>query len=69
MADWLSITWIIVGIVVICVLLFFIPILVEVRKTLKAYRVISERIELVTDVKGWLNFANFFKKEKKRDKI
>ena len=64
MGDWLSIAWITVGIVLVIVLLFIIPILNEIRKIIKAYRVISERIEFATDVKSWINVVKFFKKEK-----
>lgn len=64
MGDWLSIIWSIVGVTLIIVALFVIPIFIEIYRFIKAYRIISERIETLTDVKEWFNVIKFFKKSK-----
>lgn len=62
----IQIIWSIAGIAVALVFLFIVPILIEIRKTLKAYRVISDRIEVATDIKSWFEVIKFFRKDKKK---
>lgn len=62
MSEWLVYTWIVVGVVFIIVLLFIVPILIEIAKIIRSYRRISERIELITDVKEWYKLIKIFKK-------
>ncbi|MBU0579793.1 MAG: hypothetical protein KKA19_01335 [Candidatus Margulisbacteria bacterium] len=57
--------WMVVAGALGLVLIILALVLWEVRKTVKAFANIAERISILTDIRGWFDFFHKFKKKKK----
>lgn len=67
----MEITLLVLKIIVIIVLIIFIgciiPSAVEVYRILKDFRAITNRVEILTDFKGWFDFFRKIHRKKKQD--
>lgn len=57
--------WIVVVALFAIALAVLIMVLWEVRKTAKVISDVAGRIDMLTDIKGWVDFFRFFKHKKK----
>jgi len=55
----------ILNILLVLLLILVLLLLIEIIRTVIAARKVIQRVEMLSDVKEWLNFFRFFKKRKK----
>ncbi|MFC1478166.1 hypothetical protein ACFL57_01745 [Candidatus Margulisiibacteriota bacterium] len=60
--------WLIFGLALSLLVLCLIPIIFECWKTLRDIRVIVDRVEMLTDIRGWYDFFNRFQRKSRREK-
>jgi len=66
--EWVLILKLAIGSALFIILMCFAFFLIECIRIVGQVRKIAERIQLLTDVKGWFEFFSFLKGKKKRNK-
>jgi hypothetical protein len=58
----------VIGIIFAIILFYVVLLLVELRAVMRDFRKVADRIEMLTDVKGWFHLiSKFTKKDKKKE--
>ena len=58
--------WSIFGLVLSILVLCFVPIIIELLRIVRDFRNVADRIDMLTDIRGWLSFAQRFKRKSNR---
>lgn len=58
--------WSIFGLVLSLLLLCLVPSFLEIFRTIRNFRLISDRVTMLTDIKGWLGFFKKFSSKKRK---
>ena len=55
--------WYIFGLALSLLVLCLVPIIIELLRIVRDFRLVADRIEMLTDLRGWLSFAQRFKRK------
>lgn len=55
--------WYIFGLALSLLVLCLVPIVIELLRIVRDFRMVADRIEMLTDIRGWLSFAQRFKRK------
>ncbi|MFH1428387.1 MAG: hypothetical protein ABIH39_01465 [Candidatus Margulisiibacteriota bacterium] len=60
--------WMIFGLALSLLVLCIVPIIIEIWKTMRDIRLIADRVEMLTDIRGWLDFFKRFQRKSRKEK-
>jgi len=63
MSVFVNHAWYIFGLALSLLVLCFVPIIIELLRIVRDFRMVADRIEMLTDIRGWLSFVQRFKRK------